>query len=41
VLDYLHRAQTQSILVYMEGIRNARRFVSALSAAGIRNHRWW
>ncbi|MBE0549074.1 MAG: bifunctional acetate--CoA ligase family protein/GNAT family N-acetyltransferase [Rubrivivax sp.] len=34
VLDYLSTdAQTQSILVYMEGIRNARRFVSALRAA--------
>jgi len=34
VLDYLATdAQTQSILVYMEGIRNARRFVSALRAA--------
>ena len=34
VLDYLSTdAQTQSILVYMEGIRHARRFVSALRAA--------
>ena len=34
VLDYLATdAQTQSILVYMEGIRHARRFVSALRAA--------
>lgn len=34
VLDYLaHDAHTQSILVYMEGIRHARRFMSALRAA--------
>ncbi len=34
VLDYLaNDAGTQSILVYMEGIRNARRFMSALRAA--------
>ncbi|ODV11779.1 MAG: GNAT family N-acetyltransferase [Rubrivivax sp. SCN 70-15] len=34
VLDFLASdAQTQSILVYMEGIRSARRFVSALRAA--------
>jgi acetyltransferase len=34
VLDFLaHDANTQSILVYMEGIRNARRFMSALRAA--------
>jgi acetyltransferase len=34
VLDYLAGdASTQSILVYMEGIRNARRFMSALRAA--------
>ena len=34
VLDFLATdAQTQSILVYMEGIRHARRFVSALRAA--------
>jgi len=34
VLDYLaHDAQTQSILVYMEGIQSARRFMSALRAA--------
>lgn len=33
-LDFLaHDAQTQSILVYMEGIRSARRFMSALRAA--------
>jgi acetyltransferase len=33
-LDYLaNDGQTQSILVYMEGIRNARRFMSALRAA--------
>ncbi len=33
-LDYLsHDGQTQSILVYMEGIRSARRFMSALRAA--------
>jgi acetyltransferase len=34
VLDYLTSdASTQSILVYMEGIRNSRRFMSALRAA--------
>ncbi len=34
VLDFLSSdAQTQSILVYMEGIRHARRFMSALRAA--------
>ena len=34
VLDYLaNDAGTQSILVYMEGIRSARRFMSALRAA--------
>ncbi len=34
VLDFLTSdASTQSILVYMEGIRNARRFMSALRAA--------
>ena len=34
VLDFLaNDARTQSILVYMEGIRNARRFMSALRAA--------
>ena len=34
VLDYLAAdGRTQSILVYMEGIRNARRFMSALRAA--------
>jgi acetyltransferase len=34
VLDYLASdGSTQSILVYMEGIRNARRFMSALRAA--------
>jgi len=34
VLDYLTSdASTQSILIYMEGIRNARRFMSALRAA--------
>lgn len=34
VLDFLsHDARTQSILVYMEGIRHARRFMSALRAA--------
>ncbi len=34
VLDYLsHDAATHSILVYMEGIRDARRFMSALRAA--------
>jgi acetyltransferase len=34
VLDFLAAdAQTQSIVVYMEGIRNARRFMSALRAA--------
>jgi acetyltransferase len=34
VLDFLSSdASTQSILVYMEGIRNARRFMSALRAA--------
>ena len=34
VLDYLASyASTQSILVYMEGIRNARRFMSALRVA--------
>ncbi len=34
VLDYLASdSSTQSILVYMEGIRNARRFMSALRAA--------
>jgi acetyltransferase len=34
VLDFLaNDAGTQSILVYMEGIRNARRFMSALRAA--------
>ena len=34
VLDYLaHDAKTQSILVYMEGIQSARRFMSALRAA--------
>ncbi len=34
VLDFLaDDARTQSILVYMEGIRNARRFMSALRAA--------
>ncbi len=34
VLDFLaHDAGTQSILIYMEGIRNARRFMSALRAA--------
>jgi acetyltransferase len=34
VLDFLtHDAGTQSILVYMEGIRSARRFMSALRAA--------
>ncbi len=34
VLDFLaHDAGTQSILVYMEGIRHARRFMSALRAA--------
>jgi acetyltransferase len=33
-LDFLaHDGQTQSILVYMEGIRQARRFMSALRAA--------
>jgi len=33
-LDFLaHDGQTQSILVYMEGIRHARRFMSALRAA--------
>jgi acetyltransferase len=33
-LDFLaHDGGTQSILVYMEGIRNARRFMSALRAA--------
>ncbi len=33
-LDFLaHDGQTQSILVYLEGIRNARRFMSALRAA--------
>ncbi|MEY8875332.1 MAG: GNAT family N-acetyltransferase [Leptothrix sp. (in: b-proteobacteria)] len=34
VLDYLaHDGATQSILVYLEGIHNARRFMSALRAA--------
>ena len=34
VLDFLaHDGQTQSILVYLEGIRDARRFMSALRAA--------
>ncbi|CAG4884015.1 putative Acetyl-CoA synthetase (ADP-forming) alpha and beta chains [Georgfuchsia toluolica] len=34
VLDYLaHDGQTQSIIVYLEGIRNARRFMSALRSA--------
>ena len=33
-LDFLaNDGATQSILVYMEGIRNARRFMSALRAA--------
>ncbi|MFY9328954.1 MAG: bifunctional acetate--CoA ligase family protein/GNAT family N-acetyltransferase [Georgfuchsia sp.] len=34
VLDYLaYDGQTQSIIVYLEGIRNARRFMSALRSA--------
>ncbi|MCV2351169.1 bifunctional acetate--CoA ligase family protein/GNAT family N-acetyltransferase [Paucibacter sp. Y2R2-4] len=34
VLDFLaHDAQTQSIIVYLEGISNARRFMSALRSA--------
>ena len=34
VLDFLaHDAQTQSIVIYMEGITNARRFMSALRSA--------
>jgi acetyltransferase len=36
VLDFLaHDARTQSIVVYMEGISNARRFMSALRSAAI------
>jgi len=36
VLDFLaHDARTQSIVVYMEGIFNARRFMSALRSAAI------
>ena len=36
VLDYLaHDAQTQSIIVYLEGITSARRFMSALRSAAI------
>jgi len=34
ILDYLiHDPQTRSILVYLEGVRNARRFISGLRAA--------
>ena len=36
VLDYLaHDARTQSVIVYLEGIANARRFMSALRSAAI------
>jgi len=36
VLDFLaHDAQTQSIIVYLEGIANARRFMSAMRSAAI------
>jgi acetyltransferase len=36
VLDFLaHDGQTQSIIVYLEGITNARRFMSALRSAAI------
>jgi acetyltransferase len=34
ILDYLtHDTQTRSILIYLEGLRNARRFISGLRAA--------
>jgi acetyltransferase len=34
ILDYLtHDLQTRSILIYLEGLRNARRFISGLRAA--------
>lgn len=34
ILDYLiHDPQTRSILIYLEGVRNARRFISGLRAA--------